>query len=671
MNRYLVVIIALAWLIVGCEESNPAKPEVFRGNPIASLPGDGYLRAGGSPYLVVDTIRVPAGKTLTIEPGTEVRFETGIPLEVSGKIVAKGTVAAPIIFTSGSLYPARGDWDGIHLTKADPASIFEHCQFRFGAKYGRRFFEREVAGEKEKAVIDYGALTVHESNPTIRRCSFLANGFHGIHVDSLSNPVIENNLFFDNAGHGLFVHYSAKPEVRYNLIVENDDYGMFCKQPTESARDSLTFEYNLMWSNFSGEYNMQAPRYLGRINNINANLDSCDAKFNLRIDPQFKDAAKWDFNLNPCSGAIDAGPERPDLRDADGTRIELGLLTYNYRSGEIRRRIPNLPRIGNKLEAGKTYIMTCDILLPVGETLTIEPGVTVKVEGQYKFRVRGKILSNGTSASPVKFTATPVNKAGMSVDPKRGDWFGLIFESGGDQGSHLQHTHISYARWGAQLTRRDATFEYCTISQSDSIGIMCDDMSSPIIRNCNFIDNSVSAILCQFNSNPKILRNRISGGAGYGIFARQNSAPDIYNNLIRDVATSGIKLENLASPKIVNNTIVSNVYYGINMEYNCDPVIKNNIFSNNGLNGRGGVGVLGRATSMPELKYNCFFGHSLHAVDLSGEVGLPVTNINENPQFVDPSKVDYRLKTGSPCLSKGDPAIDAQMGAFGGPSPLL
>ena len=58
------------------------------------------------------------GATLTIEPGTVIRGETGSALVITkdGDIVAEGTAAAPIVFTSSKdTGAAKGDWGGVVL----------------------------------------------------------------------------------------------------------------------------------------------------------------------------------------------------------------------------------------------------------------------------------------------------------------------------------------------------------------------------------------------------------------------------------------------------------------------------------------------------------------------------------------------------------------------------
>ena len=53
-----------------------------------------------SPYEVVTNVTVAAGARLTIEPGVEVRFQTGYSLIVNGSLYAVGTSSNRINFTS-------------------------------------------------------------------------------------------------------------------------------------------------------------------------------------------------------------------------------------------------------------------------------------------------------------------------------------------------------------------------------------------------------------------------------------------------------------------------------------------------------------------------------------------------------------------------------------------
>lgn len=68
-------------------------------------------------YTLRDLVYVTNGATLTIEPGTKIVGEKNtrgaLIITRGAKIIANGTAAAPIVFTSDQAAPQRGDWAGI------------------------------------------------------------------------------------------------------------------------------------------------------------------------------------------------------------------------------------------------------------------------------------------------------------------------------------------------------------------------------------------------------------------------------------------------------------------------------------------------------------------------------------------------------------------------------
>lgn len=87
--------------------------------------------------LVKGFVVVAPQATLTLEPGTIVRFSGPAAknitprLIVQGRIQAVGTYQRPILITSGRSKAARGDWGGISLVSSEKRNILEHCRIEY------------------------------------------------------------------------------------------------------------------------------------------------------------------------------------------------------------------------------------------------------------------------------------------------------------------------------------------------------------------------------------------------------------------------------------------------------------------------------------------------------------------------------------------------------------
>lgn len=650
-------------VLAGCSSDESPTSTAPIGTPISGNQS-GTIGSGGQVYHVTDTLRVPAGQTLTILAGTVFKFAEGIPMEVLGKIVAEGTEASPILFTSAETYPHRGDWDGVWLIGADNTSSFKYCRFEFGAKYGRRYTSYDAHGNPTGKLIEYGSISLKHSSPTIERCWFVWGGFHGVACDDTSNPVIKNCVFRDNAGHGMYIGQAANPTVTSNIIVENDDYGIYCAMPGEDKRATLNLNHNIIWSNFSGEFNAQSPDNLKRAVTVNSNLDSCDNQNNLRRDPRFADANLADFHLTSCSGAIKAGPGGSDL----------GIYAYPADERELRRLIT----VATLRKALSPYYVTCDAIIPEGQTLTVEPGVEVLFRGRYSIRVLGTLVTQGTASQNVTF------KSGMEPSAK-GDWVGLILPSTAPAGTELHYTNIYQARLGLRITANDPLIDHCSISFCDSVGVICEAAAAPRILDTRFESNSITGVYCE-NSSPIIRRSTFIDGAGYAVLAVEASLPVITNCIFNGAAVTGVRLENLSNAVIRNNVFAFNGYYGIYCSNNSSPDVRNNIFYRNGTpeannSVKGGNAVYGRSSSLPTIFYNAFVSYNgpggtpVPIVDISNDNQAydHATNILRDPNFVNAAGGDFHLQAGSPCRGAGDPAYPnpgagvSDMGAYGGP----
>jgi len=150
-------------------------------------------------------------------------------------------------------------------------------------------------------------------------------------------------------------------------------------------------------------------------------------------------------------------------------------------------------------QAGKVYVLTNDLTVGPGATLTIDPGVIVKaLYGccndfyEYRLVVEGTLNVNGTADKKVYFTSERDDAVGGDTDnnggstpPKSGDWGDIVFKSG-SQGI-LKFTEIRYSdsrKGGAiRLEGSSPTLDNVTIRHSTWAAISALPSDSPTITN--------------------------------------------------------------------------------------------------------------------------------------------------------------------------------------------
>lgn len=79
----------------------------------------------GSPYIVVGTVIVDSGVTLTIEPGVTVKFNDSLSLNIDGELIARGTVTDSILVTSNNPAPEPGNWGSVKFLPTSVDADFD------------------------------------------------------------------------------------------------------------------------------------------------------------------------------------------------------------------------------------------------------------------------------------------------------------------------------------------------------------------------------------------------------------------------------------------------------------------------------------------------------------------------------------------------------------------
>ncbi|MBC8181446.1 right-handed parallel beta-helix repeat-containing protein [candidate division KSB1 bacterium] len=252
---------------------------------------------------------------------------------------------------------------------------------------------------------------------------------------------------------------------------------------------------------------------------------------------------------------------------------------------------------------GIPYLVTeAHIEVYSGHTLTIDPGVTVKLHQTRWFGINGTLDVNGVAGNEVVYTECTTNQG----------WAGLYFTSGSS--GDLQYCRIEKGQTNGQLNVVQATLtmNQCTV-QNMNRGLFCDG-SSPTLNNCVFINNLSDGVKLTNGSVPNFGSDASDGNNIYG-----NAGYQLYNGQS-------------------NNITAENIYWGTADEVTIDSYIydDNENVSNGNVDFSPWVSY--SETNMASTDSTISFNESGdgHAVDLyfssvSGSGNVTVRQTNEQP----------------------------------------
>ena len=164
------------------------------------------------------------------------------------------------------------------------------------------------------------------------------------------------------------------------------------------------------------------------------------------------------------------------------------------------------------LLGGETYVASGIVRVPLGETLTVQPGAVVKFQNSSSaLEVDGTLLGIGSPAQPIVFTSIHDDTVGVALAtraPAPGDWRRLNCNSDSDA-SRIEHVEVRFA--GARSGFGDPSL---MLSGSDMI-----------VRNCLVRDGAGNALVLassfapsiQLGSRPSVEDCRFENCAGFAI----------------------------------------------------------------------------------------------------------------------------------------------------------
>lgn len=200
-------------------------------------------------------------------------------------------------------------------------------------------------------------------------------------------------------------------------------------------------------------------------------------------------------------------------------------------------------------ECPSGYIITGNVLVQQGITLSILPGTTIKFDPNPTLTIEGKLVARGTAASPITFTAN-------NATPTPGAWKGLTFNT-----SSAAATFDGAGNYTGGSIIQYAVVEYAGGSGSSPIWMLS---ASPYFDHITMRNNKGTSVNGSVSSEMRVSAATIENNDGSGIGLSGNVLVVISDSRIANNTGTGISVGQ-ATVVISNNTIQNNGGVGIGL----------------------------------------------------------------------------------------------------------
>jgi hypothetical protein len=180
---------------------------------------------------VTESITVPEGVTLTIEPGTRVMFkhyrgykepEKKLGLEVNGgTLLALGKPDRQIWFTSDAEEPINGDWWEIFLRETTTSKL-------------------------DYVIVEFSQLGISQFNSKVPITNSIVRwtNSEGLYAEQ-SSPVFENNTLYENGYHEIALEHYNRDVVIRNNILKNGRVAIHTEETHSLIENNYFYGYDM------------------------------------------------------------------------------------------------------------------------------------------------------------------------------------------------------------------------------------------------------------------------------------------------------------------------------------------------------------------------------------------------------------------------------------------
>ena len=480
------------------------------------------------------TVRGRRAPLLTLAAGASLRFAKSTSLSVggvsggdSGGVVALGTAAAPVTFTSDLATPTAGAWEGISLSPRTISSTqFEHVV----VDYGRTSFD--INGIPPGVTFRHGVIrnTAHYGvrirEPNVRR--------------SEDRPVVFDDWeIAGGASPGFFATTS-----NFRLRNSSVTGGIWARFATDAVLDNNTFP------GFNTTNSQLHPQIVAA---VAAQIPEATAKTVISVaSGTIERSTAWPARVYHCHGGLTiAGDTEPVLTLAPGSTLRFEQSSLQVGSGNSSPGPGGLVAVGtaaapilftvipdSKLGWGGLYFFSNTSTVTHLEHVVLEHAATaLDLHGVPS----GVTLRHGT----VRHAGTGISLRNTS--PHLSHWtisspggHGLVSWQGAPQLSHL--TISGAGANGAHLNGFSGRLEHSTISAGKTDGVECIGGGRIELFDNRITGNTGRGIAC--SAAAHIERNTITGN---GVGVELTAAPALLALHHNDLSGNTVPMKSSAT----------------------------------------------------------------------------------------------------------------------------
>lgn len=257
------------------------------------------------------------------------------------------------------------------------------------------------------------------------------------------------------------------------------------------------------------------------------------------------------------------------------------------------------------------YIVTNNITVNPGVTLTIEPGVEVRFGGDFSLNILGTILAQGTPEKTILFTTNDLTNQ---------DYWQSISISGTQ--ATFTYCTIEYATNGTVLESGSLEILETNIQSNLENGIVINGGTANI-NDCEFAFNGESAIQVSGGNPVTITNNFINSDMnGLTLSNHLTGTIQVQNNLISNNTQAGIVLaaDAFTNTQIIQNNITANDYGFLVQSKTTTHITQNFIYANS-------LGVYYTGAGSQQIDFNDIYDNGI-GVDLQTGLNVSINAIH-------------------------------------------